>query len=93
MSYLEKRIRKVIEMQAAVHQCTATVDFLEEKMRPYPPTINNESMHQHVKMVGESLLGKSNVVLSPMLMGAEDFGFYAQKIAAGGCHVLYRNKR
>ncbi|XWS56036.1 hypothetical protein CRYUN_Cryun09bG0052000 [Craigia yunnanensis] len=30
LSYLQKRITEVIEMQAAVHQCSATVDFMED---------------------------------------------------------------
>ncbi|XP_039066175.1 IAA-amino acid hydrolase ILR1-like 4 [Hibiscus syriacus] len=40
---------RVIETQATVHRCTATVDFLEEKMRAYPATVNDESMYEHVK--------------------------------------------
>ncbi|KAK6244471.1 hypothetical protein QUC31_010880 [Theobroma cacao] len=82
LSYLQQRIKQVIETQAVVHQCTATIDFLEEKLRPYPPTVNDESMYEHAKRVGESMLGKSNVLLSPMVMGAEDFSFYSKKMAA-----------
>ena len=73
---------QVIEMQAAVHGCSATVDFMEETMRPYPPTMNDEDLYQHAKRVAEALLGKPNVMLSSSCMGAEDFSFYSQKMAA-----------
>ncbi|CAN6577345.1 unnamed protein product [Malus baccata var. baccata] len=80
--YLQQRIKEVTEMQASVHRCTATVDFMLEKMRPYPATVNDEAVYKHAKSVGETLLGVPNVKLLPMGMGAEDFSFYAEKMAA-----------
>ncbi|KAI6674020.1 hypothetical protein NL676_001926 [Syzygium grande] len=77
---LQHRIKEVIELQAAVHQCNATVDFMEEKLRPYPATVNDETMYRHAKGVGEALLGESHVHLLPMTMGAEDFSFYSEKM-------------
>ncbi|XP_039161162.1 IAA-amino acid hydrolase ILR1-like 7 [Eucalyptus grandis] len=56
---LKERIKKVIELQAAVHRCNATVGFMEEKMRPYPATVNDEAMYRHAKGVGEALLSES----------------------------------
>ncbi|KAI8014141.1 IAA-amino acid hydrolase ILR1-like 3 [Camellia lanceoleosa] len=82
ISYLQQRIKEVIETQAAVHQCTAVVDFMEKKLRPYPPTINDEAMYLHARRIGETLLGEPNVHLIPVSMAAEDFSFYAQKMAA-----------
>ncbi|CAL5334451.1 unnamed protein product [Camellia sinensis] len=82
ISYLQQRIKEVIETQAAVHQCTAVVDFMEKKLRPYPPTINDEAMYEHAKRIGETLLGEPNVHLIPVSMASEDFSFYAQKMAA-----------
>uniref|UniRef100_A0A0E0GW45 Peptidase M20 dimerisation domain-containing protein n=1 Tax=Oryza nivara TaxID=4536 RepID=A0A0E0GW45_ORYNI len=82
LSYLMNRIREVIEGQAAVNRCTAAVDFMEDKLRPYPATVNDEGMYAHAKAVAESMLGEANVTVSPMCMGAEDFGFYAQRIPA-----------
>ncbi|OIT35058.1 iaa-amino acid hydrolase ilr1-like 3 [Nicotiana attenuata] len=79
-SYLKQRIKEIIETQAGVHQCSATTDFMEE-MRPYPPTINDPTIYDHGKSVGEILLGENNVQHSPALMAAEDFGFYSQKMA------------
>lgn len=80
-SYLKLRIKEVIETQAAVHKCTAFVDFME-KLVPYPTTINDAAMYEHAKGVGEKLLGEHNVKLHSVTMGAEDFSFYSQKMAA-----------
>ncbi|CAN0879444.1 IAA-amino acid hydrolase ILR1-like 4, partial [Linum grandiflorum] len=83
LSDLQERIKEVVEGQAAVHRCTATVDFMEEAMRPYPATVNDEAMFEHAKSVGGVLLGESsNVKLLPVTMGAEDFSFYSQKMKA-----------
>ncbi|OVA07099.1 Peptidase M20 [Macleaya cordata] len=38
LSYLRQRIKEVIEAQAIVHRCTAVVDFMEDKIIPYPAT-------------------------------------------------------
>ncbi|KAI3988390.1 hypothetical protein MKX01_019844 [Papaver californicum] len=90
-SYLRQRIKEVIEAQAIVHRCLATVDFLEDKLIPYPPTVNDETMYKHAKKVGEELLGETNVYLSPLIMGAEDFSFYAQKMAAAFFFIGVKN--
>ncbi|GMJ12834.1 IAA-LEUCINE RESISTANT 1 [Hibiscus trionum] len=92
LSYLQQRIKQVIEAQATVHRCTATIDFLEEKMRPYPATFNDESMYEHAKKVGESVVGKSNVLVIPMTMGAEDFSFYANKMPAAFFMIGTKNE-
>lgn len=53
---------------------------MEEKMRPYPATVNDETMYRHAKGVGEALLGESQVHVVPISMGAEDFSFYSEKM-------------
>ncbi|CAK7341943.1 unnamed protein product [Dovyalis caffra] len=90
--YLLQRVKEIVQMQAAVHQCTASLDFMEEKMRPYPATVNDEAMYKHAKQVGEALLGESNVQLAPMSMGAEDFSFYSQKMKAALFFVGTKNE-
>ncbi|KDP36173.1 hypothetical protein JCGZ_08817 [Jatropha curcas] len=82
LNHLMTRIKEVVENQAAVHRCTASVDFMEETLKPYPATVNDEAMYEHAKRVGEVLLGKSNVQKMEAFMGAEDFSFYAQKMKA-----------
>ena len=83
---------QVIEQQAAVHRCTAVVDFMEEKPMPHPAVVNNEAMYEHVKKVGEVLVGKPNVKLMPLNMGSEDFSFFAEKIPAAMFIVGIRNE-
>ncbi|XP_044511618.1 IAA-amino acid hydrolase ILR1-like 3 [Mangifera indica] len=89
---LQQRIKEIIEAQAAVHRCDATIDFLEEKMRPYPALVNDEVLYEHAKRVGESLLGESNVHLVPMAMAAEDFSFYSEKMAAAFFGIGTKNE-
>ncbi|XP_062003573.1 IAA-amino acid hydrolase ILR1-like [Rosa rugosa] len=80
--YIQERIREVMEQQAAVHRCTAVVDFLEEIPLPHPPMANDQALYEHVKNVGQVLLGKPNVRLLPLTMVAEDFSYFAEKTAA-----------
>ncbi|KAM0858163.1 hypothetical protein ACQ4PT_048000 [Festuca glaucescens] len=81
LAYLMKRVKEIIEGQAIVHRCAATVDFMEEELRPYPATVNDEGMYAHAKAVAEAMLGEANVKTAPQSMGAEDFAFYAQRAA------------
>ncbi|KAJ9695036.1 hypothetical protein PVL29_010501 [Vitis rotundifolia] len=82
LSYIQERIKEITESQAAVHRCTAVVEFKEEIPLPYPPTDNDEELYEHAKRVGEILLGEPKVQLVPITMGAEDFSFYSQKVPA-----------
>ncbi|KAL5710505.1 hypothetical protein ACHQM5_021058 [Ranunculus cassubicifolius] len=92
LSYLKQRITEIIVAQAAVHRCTAVVDFMEEKMIPYPATVNDDALYEHAKKVGHSLLGEPNVQLSPMTMGAEDFSFYSKQMATGFFFIGIQNE-
>ncbi|THG12368.1 hypothetical protein TEA_001030 [Camellia sinensis var. sinensis] len=74
--------KQIIEIQATMHRCNATVDFMEETPLPYPVLVNDEVLYEHAKGVGEVLLGKQNVQILPVTMGAEDFSFYSQKMPA-----------
>ncbi|CAN6322041.1 unnamed protein product [Urochloa humidicola] len=92
LSYLMRRIREVIEGQAAVSRCTAAVDFMEEELRPYPATVNDEAMYAHARAVAEGMLGEASVKVRPQIMAAEDFGFYAQRIPAAFFGIGVRNE-
>ncbi|KAL6639631.1 hypothetical protein ACP70R_023361 [Stipagrostis hirtigluma subsp. patula] len=83
---------KIIEVHVTVHRCTATVDFMEEKLRPYPATVNDEGMYHHAKEVAQNMLGKGNVGIAARTMGAEDFAFYAEKFAGAFFMIGVRNK-
>ncbi|KAL6273373.1 hypothetical protein ACE6H2_024065 [Prunus campanulata] len=92
LSYLKERIKEIIEQQAAVHRCTALVDFMEDRPLPHPPMTNNDALYEHVKNVGEVLLGKPNVQLLPLTMGSEDFSFFSEKTAAAIFVVGIKNE-
>uniref|UniRef100_A0A0A9B449 Uncharacterized protein n=1 Tax=Arundo donax TaxID=35708 RepID=A0A0A9B449_ARUDO len=61
LSYLMKRIKEIIEAHVATHRCTATIDFMEDKLCPYPATVNDEGMYHHAEEVAENMLGEGNV--------------------------------
>ncbi|XAR69794.1 hypothetical protein NMG60_11001517 [Bertholletia excelsa] len=82
LSHIEQRIKEIVIIQAAVHQCNATVDFKEETPLPYRVLVNDEALYEHAKKIGEILLGEQNVQLFPLTMGGEDFSFYTQKMSA-----------
>lgn len=42
------------------------MDFMEDTMRPYPPTVNDDALYQHAKTVGEALPGK--LKLAPLML-------------------------
>ncbi|RCV10262.1 hypothetical protein SETIT_2G098400v2 [Setaria italica] len=90
--YLKKRIEEIVEGQSVVHHCTATVDFMEDKMRPYLAVINDEVMYAHAKSVAQSFLGEENVKVSSPVMCSEDFGFYAQRMAGAFFNIGSHNK-
>lgn len=91
-NYLTKRIKQIIEAQSTVHQCTAEVDFMEKERTPYPVTMNDEGVYNHAKKVGEGLFGEANVVVCPLVLGAEDFSFYTQKMPGAGFNIGIRNE-
>ena len=49
----------------------------------YPSVFNNEELNARARTLGESYLGADNVETTEMRMGAEDFGYYTEKIP--GC--------
>ncbi len=58
----------------------------------YPAVYNNESLNKLVSDLGKEFLGKENVEETELRMGAEDFGYYAQKIPACFYRVGVMNK-
>lgn len=61
-----------------MQRCNATVKFSDKSF--YPPTVNNEALHEHFHSVAEHLLGAKNIVIKKPLMGAEDFSFFAEAV-------------
>ncbi|CAL9159573.1 unnamed protein product [Musa hybrid cultivar] len=77
---LQRRVKEVVEGQAAVHQCKALVNMLEEDFPFYPAVVNDAGLHDHVQQVGALLLGRDKVKMGKKIMAGEDFAFYQQLI-------------
>ncbi|GMI77954.1 IAA-ALANINE RESISTANT 3, JASMONIC ACID RESPONSIVE 3 [Hibiscus trionum] len=77
---LKQRIEAVIQGQAAVQRCNATVDFHYKQIPHYPPTVNNKDLHEHFRNVAAVMLGNDKVKDMKPLMGSEDFAFYQEAI-------------
>ncbi|CAN1730158.1 IAA-amino acid hydrolase ILR1-like 6, partial [Linum perenne] len=90
--HLLHRIREVIEEQATVFRCTATVNFFEGESRIYPPTVNDDRMYEHVRKVAMDLLGPANFRVVPPMMGAEDFSFYSAVVPAAFYYIGIQNE-
>lgn len=71
---------KIIKGQAAVHRCSAEVDFSGKEHPTLPPTMNDERIYQHVRRVTVEILGEENVKLAPIFTGSEDFAFFLDEI-------------
>lgn len=82
----------MIVEQAGVFRCSATVDFFEKEYTIYPPTVNDEKMHEHVQKVAAELLGPRNFRVVQPMMGAEDFSFYSQVVPSAFFYIGIRNE-
>ncbi|ONI25789.1 hypothetical protein PRUPE_2G320500 [Prunus persica] len=89
---LRRRLKEVIESQAVVHRCNAYVDMKDEEFPPLPAVFNDESLHLHVKRVGELTLGPENVKVCEKLMAGEDFAFYQELIPGVMFSIGIRNE-
>ena len=64
-----------------VHAMGAEADILIDV--GYPTVYNNEALHEKAKCLAEDFMGSQQVEETEVRMGAEDFGYYSQKIP--GC--------
>ncbi|CAA0824726.1 IAA-amino acid hydrolase ILR1-like 3 [Striga hermonthica] len=90
---LQKRVKEVIEGQASVHRCKAHVSMKEDDFPPYPATVNDKNLHEHVRTVGSLLLGPDNVREAKKVMAGEDFAFYQQVIPGVMFGIGIRNEK
>ncbi|KDP37575.1 hypothetical protein JCGZ_08266 [Jatropha curcas] len=90
---LQRRMKEVIEGQAAVHRCNAYIDTKEEEYPSYPATVNDEKLNLHVQRIGSLLLGAENVKLGERVMAGEDFAFYQEMIPGVMFSVGIRNEK
>ncbi|XP_060171769.1 IAA-amino acid hydrolase ILR1-like 5 [Lycium barbarum] len=90
---LQKRVKEVVEGQAAVHRCKAYIDMKEEEFPAYPACTNDERLHQHIERVGRLVLGPQNVKEAEKVMAGEDFAFYQQVIPGVIFQIGIRNEK
>ncbi|KAM7269398.1 hypothetical protein ACFE04_024895 [Oxalis oulophora] len=90
---LRERIEEVIKAQAAVHRCSADVDFAGTNHESIPPTVNDEGVYEHVRRVTSDILGEENTKLAPSFMGSEDFAFYLDKVRGSFLLLGTRNEK
>eukprot|EP00262_Sarcandra_glabra_P009453 TRINITY_DN23846_c0_g1_i1.p1 TRINITY_DN23846_c0_g1~~TRINITY_DN23846_c0_g1_i1.p1 ORF type:complete len:433 (-),score=63.77 TRINITY_DN23846_c0_g1_i1:182-1480(-) len=89
---LQRRLKEVIEGQAAVRRCKAYVDLKEGEYPSYPALVNDQRLHQHVQRVGRLLFGPEKVTLAKKVMAGEDFAFYQQLIPGVMLSLGIRNE-
>ena len=58
----------------------------------YPAVYNNEAVTEKATSLAREFFGDENIEETEMRMGAEDFGFYAQKIPACFFRLGVRNE-
>lgn len=92
LQWLRRRLKEVVELEAALRKCQAIIDFDEENNPPYPATINDDTVYHHVKGVGRLLLGPQNVHQGQTVMAGEDFAFYQEKIPGMMIGIGIRNE-
>ncbi|KAJ4711183.1 putative IAA-amino acid hydrolase ILR1 [Melia azedarach] len=90
---LRERIQEVIKGQAAVHRCSAEVDFSGREHPTIPPTTNDERIYEHVRRVTTEVLGEENVKVAPSFTGSEDFAFFSDEIPGSFLLLGTRNER
>lgn len=76
-----------------VHRCTAYVDVKVEEFTELPAVMNDESLHTHVKRVGNLILGPQNVHHAKNVMAGEDFAFYQELIPGFMLNIGIRNEK
>ena len=86
------RAHELIKKQATelVHAMGGEIDIHIDV--GYPAVHNNEELNEKVRDKAKDLVGEENVLLNELRMGAEDFGYYAQKIPACFYRVGVMNK-
>ncbi|PIN21278.1 Aminoacylase ACY1 [Handroanthus impetiginosus] len=90
---LRKRIEEVIKGQASVHRCSADVEFDGKEHPTLPPTINDETIYEHVRQVSRMIVGDENTKLAPNFMGSEDFAVYLERVPGSFLLLGVRNEK
>ncbi|KAL0421299.1 UNVERIFIED_CONTAM: IAA-amino acid hydrolase ILR1-like 4 [Sesamum latifolium] len=89
---LRRRIDEVIKGQAAVHRCSADVEFDGKEHPTLPPTINDEEIYEHVQRVSRMVVGDEKTIIAPIFMGSEDFAVYLERVPGSFLLLGVRNE-
>ncbi|KAK4740448.1 hypothetical protein SAY87_032390 [Trapa incisa] len=89
---LVRRLKEVIEGQAAAHRCRARIITSIEGYPAYPAVVNDEALTHHVESVGRLLLGPRNTRMGAKIMAGEDFAFYQEVIPGVMLNIGIRNE-
>ncbi|CAN6240190.1 unnamed protein product [Urochloa humidicola] len=90
---LQKRVREVVEGQAAVHRCKGAVEIKIDDYPMYPAVVNDVKLHRHIEDVGRRLLGPDKVRPGEKIMAGEDFAFYQQLVPGVMFGIGIRNEK
>ncbi|KAK3144222.1 hypothetical protein QOZ80_4AG0310230 [Eleusine coracana subsp. coracana] len=90
---LQKRVKEVVEGQAAVHRCNGVVNIKSDDYPMYPAVVNDVNLHRHVEDVGRHLLGPDKVKPGEKIMAGEDFAFYQQLVPGVMFGIGIRNEK
>lgn len=89
LTFLRQRVNEMATQIAMANRCRATVDFVGHD---YPPTANHGGCWTVLQRCAVALLGSDRVVEMAPIMGAEDFGYYAERVPACFAMVGIRNE-
>lgn len=84
---------EVIQGQAAIHRCNATINMEDNEFPMYPAVINDVKLHNHVEKIAKSLLGPDKLENGKKIMAGEDFAFYQQLVPGIMFGIGIRNEK
>jgi metal-dependent amidase/aminoacylase/carboxypeptidase family protein len=74
--FIKSRMDAMLKGITSAFNTTYTLDYRQNA----PVTFNDPALTTAIRPALASIVGEKNVVLPPPQMGAEDFGFYQQKV-------------
>ncbi len=82
---IEKQVKTIAEAMGAEAEIKIDVG--------YPAVYNNEQITENAAILAKEYFGDDNIEETELRMGAEDFGFYAQKLPACFFRLGVRNEQ
>ncbi|KAI7846414.1 hypothetical protein COHA_000124 [Chlorella ohadii] len=93
ITHLRRRFEETVASTAAAHGCTAEVDWMEERMPYYPPTVNDPEAYKFAIDVASRLLpDASQAGETEGTMAGEDFAFIGRAVPACFLFLGTRNE-